>query len=459
MNFFGIHNHTQYSNLRLRDCIVKEKDLIKTSAKLGYKGVAITDHESLSSHVKAYKAYTKMKQEGEIPKDYKLAFGNEIYLIDDSKKEDIANNKYVKYTHFVLVAKNKRGYDGIAKLSSIANANSFMNKGMERVPTFKSDLVETMKEYKGDIIASTACLGGELATDLDNYLVYKDDRYKKKAVKFIKDLNNIFGEGNVFIEIHPTIIEQGKRVNDLLYKIAKYTKTTPIIATDTHYLLKEHAKIHETYLKASDGDREVASFYATTYLHTEEEFKEEFAEFNEEIVDELINNTMQVYNLVEEFDFSAPPQIPKAKIEVDYTKKEIFRPYINQYNYIKKFFEDTEKANQELINLCGQGFTILNQELNDENLSRLDKELGITDSISKKIGQNLSEYFLSMYHLIKISWKNSIVGPGRGSGVAWYINYLLEITQVNPIANDLPEWRFMDESRAELPDRHICPTI
>lgn len=452
MNFFGVHNHTQYSNLRLRDCIIKEKDLIKTSAELGYKGVVITDHEALSSHVKAHKAYKQMKENGELPKDYKLAFGNEIYLIDDNKKEDIANNKYVKYTHFILIAKNKNGYDGISELSSIANSNSFMNKGMERVPTFKSDLVRVMKKYKGDIIASTACLGGELATDLDNYIVYKDERYKKKAVKFVRALQEIFGEENVFIEIHPTLLEQGKRVNSLLYKVAEFTKATPITATDSHYLLKEHAKIHETYLKASDGDREVAMFYATTYLHTRDEFQEEFTEFTTQTVDALIENTMKVYDLIEEFEFAASPQIPVAKIEVDYSKKAIFKPYINQYKYIKKFFEDTEKANQDLINLCGEGFIILNQELNDENLSRLNTELEVIDKVTAKLGQNLSEYFLSMYHLIQIAWQKSIVGPGRGSGVAWYINYLLEITQLNPIKNGLPYWRFLTPERAEMPD-------
>lgn len=452
MNFFGVHNHTQYSNLRLRDCIIKEKDLIKTSAELGYKGVVITDHEALSSHVKAHKAYKQMKENGELPKDYKLAFGNEIYLIDDNKKEDIANNKYVKYTHFILIAKNKNGYDGISELSSIANSNSFMNKGMERVPTFKSDLVRVMKKYKGDIIASTACLGGELATDLDNYIVYKDERYKKKAVKFVRALQEIFGEENVFIEIHPTLLEQGKRVNSLLYKVAEFTKATPITATDSHYLLKEHAKIHETYLKASDGDREVAMFYATTYLHTRDEFQEEFTEFTTQTVDILIENTMKVYDLIEEFEFAASPQIPVAKIEVDYSKKAIFKPYINQYKYIKKFFEDTEKANQDLINLCGEGFIILNQELNDENLSRLNTELEVIDKVTAKLGQNLSEYFLSMYHLIQIAWQKSIVGPGRGSGVAWYINYLLEITQLNPIKNGLPYWRFLTPERAEMPD-------
>ena len=452
MNYINIHTHTEYSNLRLRDCIIKAEHLIKTSAELGYKGVVITDHESLSGHVSAYKVYKKLKEKGEIPEDYKLMFGNEIYLIDDERKKDIEENKYVKYTHFILIAKNRRGYEGMSKLSSIANENSFMNKGMERVPTYKSTLEEIMKEYKGDIIASTACLGGELAHSLENYLTYKDDRYKKKAARFVKYIENLFGTENTFIEIHPTHFNEGKRVNDLLYKTAKALNIKPVTSTDAHYLLKEHAKIHETYLKASDGEREVAMFYATTYLHTEEEFKEEFTEFSSEIVDELINNTMSIYDMVEEYDFYSKPQIPEAKIEVDYSHKEVFKPYIDKYENIKTYYNSTDKADMQIISLCGKGFIKLNQEFNDENLSRLNTELGVNKEISDKLNQNLSEYFLSMHDLMNIAWEVSFVGPGRGSGVAWYIDYLLEITQLNPIKNDLPYWRFLTPERAEMPD-------
>lgn len=452
MQYVNIHTHTEYSNLRLRDCIIKPEHLIKTAADLGYKGVVITDHESLSSHVKAFHAYNKLKEKGEIPQDFKLMYGNEIYLIGDDKKEAIEQNKYVKYTHFLLIAKNRRGYEGLSKLSSIANMKSFFSRNMERVPTYKSTLKEIMKEYKGDIIASTACLGGELATLLDDYIVHKDERYKKKAVRFVRNLQEMFGEENVFIEIHPTLIDQGKKVNDLLLKVAEFTKATPLTSTDAHYLLKEHAKIHETYLKASDGDREVAMFYATTYLHTREEFQEEFTEFTTETVDMLIENTMKIYNMVEEIDFYSKPQIPVAKIEVDLTQKEVFKPYLDKYKSIKAFYESDSKADLELIALCGQGFIKLKQEFNDRNLSELDINLQVTKEISKNLGQNLSEYYLSMYDLINIAWAVSLVGPGRGSGVAWYVNYLLEITQLNPIANNLPYWRFSEPSRPELPD-------
>lgn len=454
MNFFNIHNHTEYSNLALRDCIIKPKDLIITANEKKYKGVAITDHEALSSHVKANKIYNELKKSGEIAEDFKLGLGNEIYLVDDNIKEKVANNKYVKYYHFLLLAKDRIGYEGISELSSIANKESYFAKGLERRPTYKSDFVRVMKKYKGHIIVSTACLGGELATLCDKVINETDKEYKKKyKIKinnFLKGLIKLVGKENVFIEIHPTLMDEGKKVNKMLYKLSEVYGITPVTATDTHYLLRKHAIIHETYLKASNGEREVAQFYATTFLHDREDFLLHFSEFEEDVIDKLINNTMSIYDMIEDIDLSAKPQIPKAKISVPTDLKEIFKPYINKYKNIKRYYENPDKVPQELINLCAQGFIKLKQEFNDENLSRFDKELSITDEISKNLEQDLAEYFLSMYDLMNIAWEVSYVGPGRGSGVAWYINYLLEITQLNPIKNDLPEWRFMDASRVEL---------
>ena len=84
MEPFYIHNHTQYSNLRLRDSIIKENLLINEAIKLGLPGLAITDHESLASHVKALKYMDKLKKEGK-DNGFKLALGNEIYLVDEEE--------------------------------------------------------------------------------------------------------------------------------------------------------------------------------------------------------------------------------------------------------------------------------------------------------------------------------------------------------------------------------------
>ena len=101
--YFNCHNHTMYSNIRLLDSINRTKDLVKKAIELGLSGIAITDHECLSSHVEINKIAK------EYP-DFKIALGNEIYLTD-------TRDKGQKYYHFILIAKDKEGYKAIKELS------------------------------------------------------------------------------------------------------------------------------------------------------------------------------------------------------------------------------------------------------------------------------------------------------------------------------------------------------
>ena len=136
------------------DCINKPKDLIDKAIEMGLTGIAITDHECLSAHMEVNQ-YAKTLQE-KCP-DFKIALGNEIYLTEDRSLGQ-------KYYHFILIAKDKIGHKALRELSSTAWLNSYMDRGMERVPTLKDDLTEVMTRYKGHIIATSACLGGELST-------------------------------------------------------------------------------------------------------------------------------------------------------------------------------------------------------------------------------------------------------------------------------------------------------
>ena len=96
------HAHTEFSQLRMLDCIVKVPQLIKQAASLGLSGVAITDHESVSGHVRFIQTIKSMKSSGELPEDFKGILGNEIYLVDklniseDGKKFIITNSIIVK---------------------------------------------------------------------------------------------------------------------------------------------------------------------------------------------------------------------------------------------------------------------------------------------------------------------------------------------------------------------------
>ena len=103
----SLHNHTEYSNIRLRDCIIKPQDLIDYAIELNHQVVAITDHECISNAVKVEKYYKKIKEKNP---DFKVILGNEIYLVRDGLTAENYNREYDRYFHFILLAKDAIGH-------------------------------------------------------------------------------------------------------------------------------------------------------------------------------------------------------------------------------------------------------------------------------------------------------------------------------------------------------------
>jgi DNA polymerase-3 subunit alpha len=199
-SYFGVHNHTYYSNIRLLDSINRPKALIDKAIELGLSGIAITDHECLSAHMEVNQ-YTK-----EIAKtnpDFKIALGNEIYLVDERGSGQ-------KYYHFILIAKDALGHRALRELSSIAWQNVYADRGMERVPTLKSELREVMSRYKGHVIATSACIGGELGsaiTLLTECEAVNDQVngavYYHQIIDFVNFCKEIFGD-DFYLECAPS---------------------------------------------------------------------------------------------------------------------------------------------------------------------------------------------------------------------------------------------------------------
>jgi len=116
-SYFGTHNHTEYSNERLKDCINKPKALLDKALELGLLGLAITDHETVSSHIEASR-YLRENQDkfG----DFKLGLGNEIYLVDKNTLKLKDSYDKIKYNHFILIAKNVHGHEFLRKQTCLA---------------------------------------------------------------------------------------------------------------------------------------------------------------------------------------------------------------------------------------------------------------------------------------------------------------------------------------------------
>lgn len=470
MSYFSIHNHSMYSNIRLVDALNRPEELISYANSIGLKGICLSDHECLSGHVKFIQAYKKAKEEGQLQDDFKIGLANEIYLVKEDSLEELKENysnknQDTKFYHFLLLAKNKQGYEQLKILSSMAWDNMYSTGFMERVPTFKSSLKEVVKQ--GDVIASTACLGGELPQMILRWLEAEEEKdstkiryYKNEINKFITFCIDVFGKSNFFFEIQPSYNEQQKTVNKKLIELSSAYGLDYIVATDGHYLTKNDRHAHKVYLQSQEGDREVDAFYQSTYIMSEEEVKEYLQEYiTEEELQKAFDNTMKIYNMVEFFDLKKDVSIPHAGIE-EFEVNHTFEPAYGKFEYIEKFANSEHEIDQYFLYLIEEGFKerINNFDLTREYfykiMERINTELKELWLISDRLGDRMSSYYVLTRQIVDIIWTkgDSLVGVSRGSAAGYLVNFLTGITQVNPLDYDLPHFRHLTAERPELPD-------
>lgn len=446
--FVGIHNHTgEGSNYRLLDATIRMKDLFEYTNELGHKGVAITDHETVGAHVEAIQTIEKLREKDpEKWKDYKLILGNEIYLCN---RKQIQEDKIYKFPHFILIAKNLRGHKALRELSTRAcTDNSFMWVNM-RAPTFYDDLIDVMSIYKGDIIASTACLGGSLAQQiLIAHYANPSNPDLSICIKWINKMQNIFGEENFFLELQPSNQEEQIIVNKILVHLSKITKASYIITTDSHYLKKEDRMVHEAFLKSQEADRETGDFYASTYVMSEQEIHEYMDEsLGYDAVEIGINNTMLIYNLCENYTLYRDLNIPYIPSNEDEPNPELVKEFVDKIPLLNTFVKSEYPSDRHLVREIIRKIKQKPEELyNQETFDAIQTCLDSIKKSSDKQHTPWSAYLLQTSDLIKVCWESgSLVGPSRGSGLGFILLYILDITQVNPLREDVKtyHWRSM----------------
>ena len=451
---FEVHSHTHYSNLRLLDCINRPKDLINRAIELGLAGIAITDHEALCGHIEINIYQQELLKEHP---DFKVALGNEIYLTDT---RDMGQ----RYYHFILIAKNKDGHRALRELSSRAWMNSYWDRGMERVPTLKSDLEEVMKKYPGTLIATTACLGGELSVNTLNLINAEATGDKNGAemahnniVNFMLWCKEIFKD-DFYVECAPGSSREQILVNKRLISIAQAFGLKMVIGSDAHYLKKEDRYVHKAYLNSKGGEREVDEFYEFAYLQTNEEIIENLkkSDFSEDYIMQMFDNSYNIFEKIENYSLAHKQTIPKVSVP-DYPKKSFDKEH---YPILASMFESDDKVNRYWVNKCVDKLEELDL-YNDTYLSRLEEEADIKQTISEKLETNMFSYPVTLEHYVNLFWEcGSMVGAGRGSSCSGLNHYLLGITQLDPIKWNLPFWRYLNKERVELGDidLDLCPS-
>lgn len=339
---------------------------------------------------------------------------------------------------------------------------------MERVPILKSEVKEIIERYgKGHIIATTACIGGELsscALAMANAREVGDQKtaaiHYNKIVDFMKYCIDIFGD-DFYVECAPSTAADQMKVNTTLYKIAKAFNVKMVVGTDSHYLTAADRPVHKAYLNSKGGEREVDDFYEFAHLMDSDEVTELLTPcFPEGFVEEILDNTEEVRGKIQYFDLFHKQDIPRVEVK-EYQKRDLISwiggkgneeiDNTNNYPHLAEMLKSDDVQNRYWVNQCLEKLQELNKISDKRYLEELEEEARVKSVISEKLETNMFRYPNTLQHYIDMIWDcGSMVGAGRGSSCAALNHYLMGITQLDPIEWNLPFFRYLNDERVEL---------
>lgn len=453
MSFCNSHVHTEDSNIRLLDCIIKPKAAIDKAIEQGLTGICITDHECLSCHSEVNEYAKQIKEQHP---NFTIGLGDEIYLVDE-------RTSGIKYYHFILIAKNAIGHRALREISSLAWLHSYTDRRMERVPITKSELAAIVKKFPNSLIAQSACLGSELDSEILALTAAEKKNnieeilnHKQKIHDFIMYCKDLFGE-DFYLEAQPATSKEQIICNKRFLSIAKAYDLKITVATDAHYLSKEDRWVHKAYLTSKGGERETDSFYEFTYMMPPDEVKEFLRySYTEQEIEQIFAASNEIASKIEFYDLFHKQTILEVPVK-DYPKKD---NELIDYPNLSQMFKSDNIQERYWVNQCIEALK-QKQIYDDAHLARLEEEAITKKVIGQKLETNMFAYPITLQHYINLFWQcGSIVGAGRGSSGAGLNHYLLGITQVDPLDWGFPWFRYLNEERTELGDidLDLCPS-
>lgn len=434
-SFSHLHTHTQYS---LLDGAASIDSLYKKAAKYNMPALAITDHGNMFGVFEFVKqAWNNTKVTGKDGNGndikepvVKPIVGCEFYVVKDRHIKQFTKEQKDDRYHQVLLAKNKKGYENLVKLTSLGFIEGYYSK----YPRIDKTLIE---KYHEGLIATTCCIGAYIPQTILN-------KGEEEGEKEFQWWHNLFGD-DYYIELQRHNIKEQEIINQALIKFAK-KYNVPVIATnDSHYTEKEDYNAHDILLCINTGEKQATPGYDdfvnddvhlknrrfkfpnnNFYFKTPEEMSELFNDIPEAIDNtNLIVDKVEVLNLKKDILLPAFP-VPKEFITGDDNN-------LNQWNY--------------LHHLAYEGARQRYGEINEEVRERLDFELFTIKTMG------FAGYFLIVGDFIKAGRDNGVfVGPGRGSAAGSVVAYCIGITNIDPIKYNLLFERFLNPDRKSMPD-------
>lgn len=432
--FAHLHNHSQFSILQ---STISIKDLIKAAGQQNMPAVALTDHGNMMGafhFVKEVEAYNKnikkqnaaALQQGESPnlRELKAIIGCEFHVCEDHKDKSRKDNGY----QVVMLAKTKKGYHNLAKMSSIAYTDGFYY-----VPRIDKKVVE---QYKEDIIVLTGNLYGEVPSKVLNV----GEKQAEEALLWWKEQ---FGE-DLYVELMRHGQEDEDRVNPVLVRLAREHQVKIVATNNTYYVNQEDANAHDILLCVKDGEKQSTPIgrgrgYRYGLPNQEYYFKsgDQMKQLFKDLPDAILN-IKEVVDKVEPYELARDVLLPAFSIPAEFQHEE------------DKIDGGKRGENAYLKHITYKGAEKRYGEITPEIKERLDFELSVIENTG------YPGYFLIVEDFIREARNMDVsVGPGRGSAAGSAVAYCLGITNIDPIKYDLLFERFLNPDRVSMPDIDI----
>lgn len=396
MSFTHLHLHTEYS---LLDGACRIPKLVERIKALGMTSCAITDHGVMYGCIDFYSA---MKDAG-----IKPIIGCEVYVCRDRLDKSAANREY---SHLILLCENNTGYQNLMKLVSEGFLTGYYYR-----PRIDYNLI---RQHSEGLICLSACLSG----DLPKLLL--QGRYDD-AEAYVREMQDIFGEKNFYVEIMDHGIREEKIVMPRLISLAR-EMNVPLVATnDCHYLEEKDADAQEVLLciqtgKTLDDANRMRMDTRQLYVKSEDEMRTLFA-----VCPDAVDRTQEIADRCNvEFEFGVT-RLPHYPVPEGETALSMLTRLTHEG--LRERYPDAKET--------------------DEPWQRLNYELNVISSMG------YVDYFLIVWDFIRYAKSQGImVGPGRGSGAGSIVAYSLGITMLDPLKYQLLFERFLNPERVTMPD-------
>ena len=464
--FVGLHGHTCFS---VFDGLGYPKKHIDFVIENGMDAWAMTDHGNGSGLAHAHKHAEKLKKQGT---KFRQIYGCEFYFVpsladwereyeqskidralekkkvkkekneedtghiieneEETKTFILGKDEWKRRYHLVVTAQNSKGLSNLFTLIKRAYTDGFY-----RYPRIDYAL---LKEFGEGLNVSTACLGGIMSNRImrGNALKFSDEQIQSELNVISERFVDCVGEDNFYLELQFNRLKQQHLVNHHLLRHADNTGLKLISTPDSHYYSPDKWEARELYKKLGWMGSDPSPL---------PQFDELKCELYPKNAQQMWDEFTRHYDEYEE-TYKGYEEAVKQSIELthDIAWEKCEDCWIDTAVKLPNFDTADETAFQQLAVKIKDALVKEGMHKSKLHVERAKEELADI----KFLG--FENYFLVMDAVFHKAADHTLFMPGRGSGAGSLVNYLLGITQVDPLDYDLLWERFLGRHRTSWPD-------